>query len=191
MDLATLEAGGTPANCDNAGVRGVWYNFVPFADGDATAIVVSPAGFSSVTFYTAPNETAVETELTLVDWFENQCVPGITATIPTIAGQAYYVYVANHDGVTDIMIDGTNLSTADNTIEGFSYYPNPSTSIVNLTSVEVIETVAIYNMLGQKVIDQNIDATTSEVNVSQLATGTYLMKVSVNGQVGTYRIIKQ
>ena len=191
MDLATLEAGGTPANCDNAGVRGVWYNFVPFADGDATAIVVSPAGFSSVTFYTAPNETAVETELTLVDWFENQCVPGITATIPTIAGQAYYVYVANHDGVTDIMIDGTNLSTADNTIEGFSYYPNPSTSIVNLTSVEVIETVAIYNMLGQKVIDQNIDATTSEVNVSQLATGTYLMKVSVNGQVGTYRILKQ
>ena len=42
-----------------------------------------------------------------------------------------------------------------------------------------------------KVIDQNIDATTSEVSVSQLATGTYLMKVSVNGQVGVYRILKQ
>jgi len=126
----------------------------------------------------------------LVNWFENQCVPGATATIPTIGGQAYYVYVVNHGGVTDIMIDGTNLGAADNTIGGFSYYPNPSTSIVNLTSVEVIETVAIYNMLGQKIIDQDIDTTTSEVNVSQLATRTYLMKVSVNGQVDTYRILK-
>jgi hypothetical protein len=190
MPAATTEAG-TPADCDNAGVKGVWYNFVPTGDGDATCSITSPAGFSSVTFYTAPNENSVETDLVLVDWYQNQCVPGIQATIPTVAGQAYYVYVANDGGITDIVIDGTNLGVVSNTIEGFSYYPNPTTSTLNLSSVESIENVEIYNMLGQKVIDQNVNATTSEINVSELSTGTYLMKVSVNGQTGIYKILKQ
>jgi hypothetical protein len=149
------------------------------------------AGFSAVTFYTAPNETAVETDLVLVDWFQNQCLPGTTASINTVAGQAYYVYVANHDAITDIVIDGTNLGTEDNTIEGFTYYPNPAESTLNLSSLDIIESVAIFNILGQKVIDQNVNSTTSELNVSDLATGTYILKVSVNGQIGTYKILKK
>jgi hypothetical protein len=154
-------------------------------------MVDEPAAFSSVTFYTAPNENAVETDLTLVDYYLNQCVPGIEATILTTAGQAYYVYVSNPGAITDIVIDGTNLGIEDNTIEGFTYYPNPTTSTLNLSSVENIENVEIYNMLGQKVIVQNINATTSEISVSELSTGTYIMKVSVNGQIGTYKILKQ
>ena len=191
MSAATTEAGGTPVDCDNAGVKGVWYNFVSEGDGTATASITSPAGFSSVTFYTAPNENAVETDLVLVDWFENQCLPSVVASIPTVAGQAYYVYVANHGGITDIVIDGTNLGVVSNTIAGFTYYPNPTEGTLNLSSVENIENVAIYNMLGQKVVDQNVNATTSELNVSALSTGAYLMKVSVNGQIGTYKILKK
>jgi hypothetical protein len=152
---------------------------------------LAPAGFSAVTFYTAPNENAVETDLVLVDWFENQCLPGSTASIPTVAGQAYYVFVANHGSITDIVIDGTNLGTVDNTIEGFVYYPNPTESILTLSAQDTIESVAIYNMLGQKVVDQNVNAIRSEINVSELATGAYLMRVSVNGQIGTYKILKK
>ena len=154
-------------------------------------MVLEPAAFSSVTFYTAPNENSVETDLTLVPWFENQCLPGIQATIPTVTGQAYYVYVSNPGAITDIVIDGTNLGVESNIIEGFTYYPNPTSSTLNLSSVESIENVEIYNMLGQKVIDQNVNATTSEISVSELSTGTYIMKVSVNGQIGTYKILKQ
>jgi hypothetical protein len=61
---------------------------------------------------------------------------------------------------------------------------------LNLNSVETIEAVSIYNMLGQSVVDMAIDATSSQVDVSGLSTGTYVMKVIVNGQVGTYQIIK-
>jgi hypothetical protein len=148
-------------------------------------------GFNAVTFYTAPNENAVETDLELVDWFENQCLPGTSASIPTVAGQAYYVFVANHVGVTDIVIDGTNLGTEDITIEGFVYYPNPAGNTINLRAQENIERAAIYNMLGQKVLDQNVNAISSELNLSNLATGTYILQVSVNGQIGNYQILKK
>ncbi|NND61871.1 MAG: T9SS type A sorting domain-containing protein, partial [Flavobacteriaceae bacterium] len=43
----------------------------------------------------------------------------------------------------------------------------------------------------QQVIDQEINAISTDINVADLAVGAYIMKVSVNGQIGTYKIIKQ
>jgi subtilisin-like proprotein convertase family protein len=154
------------------------------------SISSNPAGFSHVSFYTAPDENAIETDLTLVDFNGNQCVPGTSAIIPTTAGQAYYVYVAN-GAITDIVIDGENLGADDNAIQGFTYYPNPTDGILNLNSIENIDDVAIYNLLGQQVLNQTIRATSVELNVSTLTVGAYIMKVSVNGQIGTYKIIKR
>ena len=82
------------------------------------------------------------------------------------------------------------LGTNDNTIEGFSFYPNPATDAINLSSTENIERVTIYNILGQKVIDQDINATSSQLNVANLVTGAYLMQVSVDGKTATYKVLK-
>ncbi len=190
MPAATTE-GGNPVNCDLTGANGVWYNFVAAGDGTANAMIVTPGGASSVTFYTAPDENATETDLTLVPQQTNQCGPGTSASIFTLAGQAYYVFVLNTGAITDIVIDGTNLGVSDNTIAGFSYYPNPTNGILNLKSVDNIENVSLYNLLGQLVVNNSVNATTSQVDISGLSTGTYLMKVSVNGQIGTYKVLKQ
>jgi len=190
MPAATTEDG-NPVNCDLTGANGVWYNFVPTGDGTANATIVTPGGASSVTFYTAPDENAVETDLTLVPQQTNQCAPGTSASIFTLAGQAYYVFVMNTGAITDIVIDGTNLSVSDNTIAGFSYYPNPTNGILNLKSVDNIENVSLYNLLGQLVIENRVNATTSQMDITGLSTGTYLMKVTVNGVTGTYKVLKQ
>ena len=190
MPAATTE-NGNPTGCNLHGANGVWYNFVPDGDGFATAEIITPGGASSVTFYTAPDENSIETDLTLVDFNGNQCVPGTSAIIPTAAGQAYYVFVLNSGAITDIVIDGNNLGTDDNKIEGFTYYPNPTDGVLNLNSLENIDNVVIYNILGQQVLNQTIEATSAELNVSNLTVGAYIMKVSVNGEIGTYKVIKR
>ena len=190
MPAATTE-GGNPNGCNIDGANGVWYNFVANGDGEATASITSPAGVSVVTFFEAPNENASETDLTLVNQGTNQCLPGTSTTINTTAGQTYYVFVVNTNGTTDITIDGTNLGIEDNVIEGFSYYPNPADNALTLRAIDNIENVAIYNILGQKVMDQTIGNVTAELNISSLNTGTYIMKVSVNGEIGTYKVIKR
>ncbi len=190
MPAATVEAG-NPTGCNIDGALGVWYNFVSEGDGEVTASIVTPAGPSSVTFYYAPDENATESDLELVLQNSNQCVSGTSAMITTDPGQAYYVYVVNQGGRTDITIDGVNLGTDENTIEGFSFYPNPADTTLNLRAVDNIETVALYNILGQKVIDQTIGATSSEINIASLAAGTYVMKVTVNGETGTYKVLKK
>ncbi|MEM7086233.1 MAG: proprotein convertase P-domain-containing protein, partial [Bacteroidota bacterium] len=190
MPAATTEAG-NPAGCNIDGANGVWYNFVPDGDGFATATIVSPAGASFVNFFSADSESATEDELTLVEFNGNQCAPQTDAIIPTDAGQAYYVFVVNTGGITDIVIDGNNLGTNDNAIEGFTYYPNPATDVLNLNSIDTIDNVAIYNLLGQQVLNDDVAATSGTLDVSNLAVGAYIMKVSVNGEIGTYKIIKR
>ncbi|GAB5401462.1 MAG: hypothetical protein Aureis2KO_30470 [Aureisphaera sp.] len=192
MPGATTE-GGTPTNCDITGAAGVWYSFTPVNDGFIRGTVATPAGATSVTFYTAPDETSNEDELVLVDWFENQCFPNTTARIPITAGQAYYCFVVNTGGVTDIVFEECEdtLGTSEFVIEGFSYYPNPAVDVVNLAAAQSIERVEVYNMLGQRVIDQTVNANRGQLNVAQLTQGTYLMKVYADGEIGAYHIIKQ
>ena len=83
------------------------------------------------------------------------------------------------------------MGTDDNAIQGFTYYPNPATDVLNLNSIETIDNVVIYNILGQQVLNDDVAATSGTLDVSNLAVGAYIMKVSVNGEIGTYKIIKR
>tara|TARA_R110002049_G_scaffold30496_5_gene104439 strand:- start:9256 stop:12528 length:3273 start_codon:yes stop_codon:yes gene_type:complete len=190
MPAATTESG-NPMGCDISGANGVWYNYTAPGDGFITGTIVTPAGASAITFYEAPNENAAVTDLVLVDYFQNQCVPGSTATIPVVSGQAYYAFVLNTGGVTDITFECDVLGTDENTIEGFAFYPNPADNTINFSSIDTIENVTLYNILGQEVVSRTIDATTAQIDVHNLASGTYIMKVSVNGELGTYKVIKR
>lgn len=190
MHAATPE-NGNPADCDLTGANGVWYHFTTLGDGTANANIVTPSGLSNVTFYTAPNENAVETDLTRVQQSSNPCNPGTSSSINTVGGQTYYVFVMNSGGRTDIQIDVTTLGVNQYSLEGFTFYPNPSTGVLNLNSNKNIEMVSIYNMVGQKVLSSTLNTSSTSLDISQLSVGTYVMKVVVNGETGTYKVIKQ
>ncbi len=182
-----------PDGCSIAGTNGVWYKFTATSDGAAEASITTPAGASVVIFYSAPNENVSdETELTYTFGQTNQCGPGTSSAVATVAGQSYYLFVLNTGGESDVVIDlSDTLGTDENAIDGFTYYPNPMENVLNLSSKTSIDNVVIYTMLGQKVVDHNIGATSAQLQISNLATGAYLMKVVSQGQTGTYRLIKR
>lgn len=82
------------------------------------------------------------------------------------------------------------LSIEDNTHFEFSFYPNPVIDILTVESNTNIESIEIYSILGNKVFETAINALTSEVNVSALQTGTYILKVITNTRAGAYKFIK-
>ena len=82
------------------------------------------------------------------------------------------------------------IGIAENALEGFAFSPNPTSDVLSLKSVNNIESVAMYNLLGQQVLSTTVDATSSELDLSSLVTGTYIMKVTVDGQSGTYKVLK-
>ncbi|MBV1922405.1 MAG: T9SS type A sorting domain-containing protein [Flavobacteriaceae bacterium] len=82
------------------------------------------------------------------------------------------------------------LGVDDTIFDSFSFYPNPSDNSIHISALQIIENVSIYNMLGQEIISEKIEALNSEINISNLVTGNYLIKVSINGFIGTYKLVK-
>lgn len=115
--------------------------------------------------------------------------------IPTsLGGINFYAISANHEAYVDNVWHAdfaeSTASIADFASKGFSAYPNPVSNILNLQAKEAINSVAIYNVLGQEVYSAKINALTSTVDMSQMASGAYFVKVDINGTEGTVKVIK-
>lgn len=74
--------------------------------------------------------------------------------------------------------------------KGFSAYPNPVNDKLNIQAKERINSVVIYNVLGQQVYSANVDALQSTIDMSRMASGAYFVKVNINGTEGTVKVIK-
>ncbi len=66
-------------------------------------------------------------------------------------------------------------------------YPNPVADILNIGSKTPIESIHIYNLLGQVVLSM---ASVNSVDVSALEPGTYLVRVYGDGRDSTSKFIK-
>ena len=73
----------------------------------------------------------------------------------------------------------------------FRYYPNPVKDILNLSYDKNITKVAVYNVLGQEIMIKNNNANQSQIDMSSLASGTYLVRVTADNAEKTFKVIKQ
>ena len=57
-------------------------------------------------------------------------------------------------------------------------YPNPATDNINIVSyAELINSVEVYNLSGQKVISKQVRATTTKLKTNNLAKGVYIVDI--------------
>lgn len=89
------------------------------------------------------------------------------------------------------VICSATLSTTGFTEVGFTAYPNPVKDILNLSYTQDISKVSVHNLLGQEVITKSVNATQSQIDMSNLSNGTYLVKVTSGGATKTLKVLKQ
>ncbi|WP_035694915.1 T9SS-dependent choice-of-anchor J family protein [Flavobacterium soli] len=73
----------------------------------------------------------------------------------------------------------------------FSYFPNPVKNILNLSYDQNITNLEVYNVLGQKIISKKMDTNQPQVDLSELASGTYIVKVVATNATKVVKIIKE
>lgn len=56
-----------------------------------------------------------------------------------------------------------------------------------LESASQIQDVAIYNLLGQQVVNDNLNATSGSIDLGSLNTGIYMAQVNVDGKVKSFK----
>ncbi|WMI69185.1 T9SS type A sorting domain-containing protein [Mangrovimonas sp. YM274] len=94
--------------------------------------------------------------------------------------------------IDDLVISQSNsLSNAEVNFEGFRYYPNPVKNTLTFESPNMVSSVAIYNVVGQKVVATAGNNTMTTVNMSALPNGIYFAKVTIDGTEKTIKIIKE
>ena len=89
-------------------------------------------------------------------------------------------------------INGSEVvGIADNVLAGFSFYPNPSSDVINITSKATVENISIYNLLGQELLNVSVNGLSAQIDISGLSAGMYVMKATVDGTQGTFNVVKR
>lgn len=85
----------------------------------------------------------------------------------------------------------STLEVTENSFEHFKFFPNPAYDVLNVSAQHPLENISIYAIQGQKVLDFDLNKPLGTVNIENLPTGVYLMKVLVDGEMATYKFIKR
>jgi hypothetical protein len=78
-----------------------------------------------------------------------------------------------------------NEASMENTL----IFPNPATDFINIQGNSTIQQVEVFNLEGQRVAVET--GNVNRISVSGLATGMYILKVTANDGVHTYKVSKR
>ena len=84
-----------------------------------------------------------------------------------------------------------SLSTHDFVLPNFSYYPNPLKHALTINNTIVIDEIEIYSVSGQSILSKRIDSDHSEIDLSNISSGLYFLKVKSEGQVKIVKLVKK
>ncbi len=94
-------------------------------------------------------------------------------------------------GGYEILISCGPLSVDDYTEIDFNYYPNPVNDQLTIKAQRNVENVTVLNMLGQVVLRQSPNSLECVVNMAEMQTGAYFVRVSNGNTIETVRVLKK
>ena len=87
-----------------------------------------------------------------------------------------------------------NLSTNEQLAAKFKMYPNPATTVVNITNSEnmLVNKVTVYDISGKELNTQSFNNETQiQLNVENLANGTYMLHLQTNEGTAVKKLVKK
>lgn len=163
-------------------------DFPDTARADATAFTIENKGYFGVGDNT--NGTVRK------DWWQYNTQTDVwtkKTSIPCVEGKdENTAFVVNYKGYICFGNDASNNSEvweygADSVtaveqltsqIFQINIYPNPTTSALTITTSNKINTVAVYSLIGQALSSYEFNALTVQIDVSDLPTGMYLIRIN-------------
>mgnify|MGYP000928575637 CR=1 FL=1 len=192
-NIGATDSGETAPTCANYQGGDVWYQVTVPASGN-------------ITIETGTNGSSFDTGLAV---FSGSCgslvqvgcsddatgVYSLVSLTARTAGEVLLVSVweFSNDAFGTFQVSAYDASLSSNSFDsnGFVAYPNPVKDVLNLEYNSEISSVKVINLLGQEVISRNINANSTQVDMSQLTAGAYIVNVTVGNAVKTIKVVKQ
>ena len=196
-EFATASSGAPAPGCASYSGGDVWYSAVVPASGSLTFELNTNAG--GITDGAGAVYSGACGSLTLISCDDYSSSdpndqPLITVTARTPGEVLYFrvwEYGNNSFGTFQVSAYDASLSAGSFNNSNFLIYPNPVKDMLNISYSSEISYVRVVNMLGQEVISRDINATSTQLDMSHLSAGAYLVTVSSGDVLKTLKVVKQ
>ncbi|WP_405606579.1 T9SS type A sorting domain-containing protein [Polaribacter sp. Asnod1-A03] len=117
-------------------------------------------------------------------------------TASTTKVVVYIRSVSTIDGDKEVYYDNIELYVAatasidDVFSSKISIYPNPANDFIKISTSETIDSVDVYNLIGKKVISSK-NLIENSLDISTLAKGVYMLKLTSGSAVASKKLIKK
>jgi hypothetical protein len=120
-------------------------------------------------------------------------VPGETnqSFTPAVSGSYSVVVTSGSCSATSGCVPFTWLKVDSFDSKAFSYYPNPVSDNLILNYSKEITNVKVTNVLGQVLLNKSLNATTTQIEMSGIPTGTYFVEVKSFNEYKIIKVIKK
>ena len=107
--------------------------------------------------------------------------------ISDATGELVYIGMRHHDvsdmyylNIDNVSVTSSTMSNEDFTLQNIDYSFDQETNLLRVTSEEMLSNIQIYNMLGQEVLNQDLNDTSALLNLSSLSSSIYIVNVEGN-----------
>jgi len=163
---------------------------------DAGELVVTGTSRTAATFtgtFVVPATATVGTTRMRVLMSDNSATSSSCGTFTYGEVEDYNINITAAKGNTADLASNQNEGTplSNEIFDYFTTYPNPTASVLNINLLEnQMVNVKIYSLTGAMVLNVDLEYTNPEINVADLKTGTYIIKVNDGQKEHTQKFIK-
>lgn len=120
---------------------------------------------------------------------ENYGLPANT-DVTSLATNSSYVFAGtDSSGVWRLSLSTVGIKEIHN-IGNIAIYPNPAINIITIKALQK-STIDIINIQGQTILQQQIQQGKTDINISGLAKGVYILRLCSNDKTEVTRIVKE
>jgi hypothetical protein len=169
-------------------------------NGAATAMpvgAIAVGDFTTLALTVNPNLTVAGYPL---EWtLYSYEVTGLPTLTDSKIALRYYVTGGGTTGVNSNLIGvdafsiERTLGTKDFFAANYSVYPNPASTVLNVSSKShaILEKIELSDLNGRVIKDVNLTSVSeSQVNIADLSNGIYVLKVTSDQGIGVSKIVK-
>tara|TARA_B100001059_G_C17748113_1_gene535524 strand:- start:100 stop:1218 length:1119 start_codon:yes stop_codon:yes gene_type:complete len=111
-------------------------------------------------------------------------------------GGLVYIGFRHHDvsdmftiNIDDVSVTSSTMSNEEFILENIEYTFNQESNNLRVTSEELLSNIQIYNMLGQQVLNKDLNDSSATLNLSTLNSGVYIVNVEGNNsKIKTFKL---
>ena len=158
--------------------------------------VPPPVGDPNQTFILGQTLAEIIVSGQNIQWYNvfnrNATSNPLPLSTPLVAGVTYYATqtINGYESTSAFEITIQFLDNNTFAFKDLKFNPNPVRDVLNIQSKDLIEDVTVFNIMGQKIQQQNFDSFDLTLQLSQLKAGNYFVKLESENKMQVIQVVK-